>query len=204
MVFDFDGPVRGPTGVAAGAPHATERSEYLESSDLCGTCHEVAGPAGFSESPYTHWLASPAAERKLTCSDCHRTHRREVRYGEGVKLSLDEGTLTIDHSEGGHHFPDGASFLRDVDVVVRYRAEEVLRLPLAAELLAGGMPVLLPTDADRVRLRGIEPGAVRIEAVPRADSACIEVRRFRDDLLDALQLDREEAQAFGCTEPARR
>src|SRR5687768_10011755 len=33
MIWDRDGPVRGPTGVAIGAPHATARSEYLESSD---------------------------------------------------------------------------------------------------------------------------------------------------------------------------
>jgi hypothetical protein len=204
MLWDEDGPVRGPSGIAPGAPHATVRSEYLSSSDLCGTCHDVAGPAGFSESTYTHWSMSPAAQRNLTCSDCHDTHRRAVRYGEGVRLSLADGTLTIDHTEGGHHFPDGASFLRDVDVVVFGGGDELRRIPLAAELLRDEAPVVLPTDADQVMLRGVEAGATRIETEPGAERACVEVRRIRPPLLDALQLeDGSEVQTFGCTEPVR-
>jgi hypothetical protein len=199
MLWNEEGPVRGPTGVAPGAPHATRRSEYLTSSDLCGTCHQVEGPAGFAETPYTHWLHSPAAARKQTCSDCHTTHRRTVPYGEGARLVLGE-TLRIDHSEGGHHFPDGASFLRGVDVVLFDEGVEVDRVPLHAELDDGSRPVVLPTDGVlHVRQRGVEAGTVREMEVQEADSACFELRRFRVEVLDALGLALpEEVQSFGC------
>ncbi len=179
MLFDTGGPVRGPTGARSAAPHATRRSGYLLSSDLCGTCHQVAGPAGFRETPFTHWMSSPAAARNLGCRDCHRTHRRSVDLDAGAHIAVAGGALTIDHSEGGHHFPDGASFLRDFDVVLRREGAEVARFSLGAELFLGETPVVLPTDADRVVLRGIEAGTSRTEVVPEADQACLEVRRYR-------------------------
>jgi hypothetical protein len=194
MIFDRDGPVRGPSGDAPSAPHATARSEYLLSSDLCGTCHEVAGPAGFSESPFTHWRSSPAASRNLTCRECHVTHRRGVPFGEGVRLSFRGEALVIDHSEGGHHFPDGASFLRDVAIVGRSDGAAVERMALGAELFSNGAPVLLPTDADEVVLRAVPAGESRI-AFERAKPGtfCIEVG-IRADVLAELRLERSEAE----------
>jgi hypothetical protein len=198
LIFDRDGPVRGPSGAAPGAPHATERSEYLLSADLCGTCHEVAGPAGFSESPFTHWRSSPAAARNVTCRECHATHRRGVPYGEGVRLSFRGDALAIDHSEGGHHFPDGASFLRDVALVARGAGREE-RIPLGAELFSNGTPVLLPTDADEVLLRAVPPGESRI-AFEKSwpGTFCFEVG-IRKDVAAGLGIaETEEVQSFGC------
>lgn len=71
LVLDLEGPVRGPTGRADDAPHAVEKSGFLMSSDLCGTCHDAKGPAGFSETPYLAWKSSPAAEEGVTCKECH-------------------------------------------------------------------------------------------------------------------------------------
>jgi hypothetical protein len=214
-ILDLDGPVRGPTGKAdSRAPHATKRSEYLTSADLCGTCHEVEGPAGFSESPYTHWRSSPAAAQGLTCSTCHlpdrepapiaalpdlspragRVHApiidREARLHaqiDGDRLNVD-----IDNRAGGHHFPDGASFLRQVDVVVTSGGEVVRRIPLAAELLFDGRPTVLPTDADAVRIRGVPAGTIRTETLPVPEEpieVCLETRRHRPEVLDALGLE---------------
>jgi len=114
-----------------------------------------------------------------------------------VKLSLSRGELTIDHSEGGHHFPDGASFLRDVEIVAGEQ-----RIPLGAQLFRDGAPVVLPTDADRVELRGVEAGTARVETV-QADRVCIEVR-VRRDVVEALHLEGDgEPQTFGCVEEQR-
>jgi hypothetical protein len=201
MIVDRDGPVRGPEGVPA--PHATERSEYLLSADLCGTCHEVAGPAGFSESPYTHWRASPAAERNRTCRDCHATHRREARLGEAIALRIAGDRVVLDHSQGGHHFPDGASFLSDVAVVARDAdGVETARVELGAELFSNGGPVVLPTDADEVVLRAIPAGeAWAVLPAQSGASFCIEVRA-RAEVRTALGLQPDlEVRSAACVAP---
>ncbi len=51
--------------------HKLVRNGFLGSSELCGTCHQIDGPAGFKESPLTHFLASPATAEGTECSDCH-------------------------------------------------------------------------------------------------------------------------------------
>lgn len=72
LVFDLEGPLRGPTGqVDPRAPHGAVRSDFLLSAELCGTCHEILGPGGFEERPFSRWEASPAAARGITCGDCH-------------------------------------------------------------------------------------------------------------------------------------
>lgn len=218
VILDLDGPVRGPTGVVdPQAPHETRRSSYLSSADLCGTCHQVEGPGVFQESPYTHWAASGAPP----CQSCHftprapatiadlprlepragRSHRAAgpddppeaaaALYGGGAKLELVPGGVEIDNRGGGHHFPDGASFLRQLDVVVTARGVETLRVGLAAELVAWDRPA---------RIRGVPAGeVVRLDAA--GDRACFERRRYRPDLLTSLGLDPALAGApttFGC------
>ncbi len=51
--------------------HASRASAFVRSADLCGTCHEVAGPGALVESPYAEWTASPARAAGVTCVDCH-------------------------------------------------------------------------------------------------------------------------------------
>lgn len=77
LVLDLEGPVLGPTGEAdARAAHATEEGGFLQTSELCGTCHTVVGPAGFRESPFAHWEDSPAAGEGTGCADCHMPELR--------------------------------------------------------------------------------------------------------------------------------
>ena len=72
LLIDLDGPVRGPFAYPDTAtPHAVQVTGFIESSDLCGTCHDVEGPPGFHEAPFAHWTRSPAAARGDTCQKCH-------------------------------------------------------------------------------------------------------------------------------------
>ena len=72
MIWALDGPVRGPyDNVDERAPHTVTKGDFLASADLCGTCHDVDGPGGFKESPFEHWLSSPAARDDVTCASCH-------------------------------------------------------------------------------------------------------------------------------------
>lgn len=72
LLFDPWGPVRGPTGVVdPRAPHAVAVGGIANDSALCGTCHDVRGPAGFAETPFAHWAESEAAAEGVGCVDCH-------------------------------------------------------------------------------------------------------------------------------------
>ncbi|HEY5652965.1 MAG TPA: hypothetical protein VIR63_01175, partial [Pontiella sp.] len=66
--------------------HATEKSSFTSSSELCGTCHDVSNPLatddvlneppfsyGIIERTYSEWALSDYAkeETKKTCQSCH-------------------------------------------------------------------------------------------------------------------------------------
>jgi hypothetical protein len=59
----------------AQAPHAWEYSQYHETAEFCGACHNVNHPANGThlEATYTEWKASPYAAEGITCQDCHMT-----------------------------------------------------------------------------------------------------------------------------------
>lgn len=148
LLVDLDGPVRGPTGDAPGAPHATVRSGFLRSSDLCGTCHEVRGPPPFREHPFSRWRQSTAAAAGVGCADCHLSRtpgapgpraarmihapvgfrvgdhaalEALLRAGlaiEGPRVDGDALVLTLAARIDAHAVPDGATFARRIEVVV--------------------------------------------------------------------------------------
>jgi hypothetical protein len=212
LLHDLDGPVRGPVrppgvrSAATGELHPTRASEYLQSADLCGTCHEVDGPAGFSEAPYTHWRASPAAAEGTSCQACHFAAPFGHAPGDLDALASTVARLTLlgvdadgvdvelAHQGTGHPLPDGASFLRTLDVVARWPGGEA-RAGLAARLWLGADEVVVPSEADRVEVRALQPGErrrLRLEGrVPAGAEVevCLEHRRFRPELLVALGLE---------------
>ena len=55
------------------APHATAVSPFHNSSEICGSCHNVAHPGNGLplEQTYSEWQASPQAKAGTTCQDCH-------------------------------------------------------------------------------------------------------------------------------------
>ena len=67
------------------APHPTQKSDYHDSSEFCGTCHDLRSPVknlldedgldtgrGFPEqTTYTEWEQSAFATEGTSCQDCH-------------------------------------------------------------------------------------------------------------------------------------
>ncbi len=55
------------------APHPAEYSEFHESAEICGACHNVDHPANGThlETSYTEWAESPYADEGVVCQDCH-------------------------------------------------------------------------------------------------------------------------------------
>ena len=216
LVLDVSGPVRS-AGASGPSVHATAASGFLTSAKLCGTCHQVDGPAGFSESPFSHWQGSSFAERGVTCADCHMSEtpgvpvERRVSHAprgfdddeagdllaRGARLGVERdgarATVVLENSGAGHNFPDGASFLRELELVVEADGVEVRRWWLSSRLEARGVEVVSPTAADTVVSHALASGEIRRYeldvAVSSTVKACLRFRRYRPDLLADLGLD---------------
>ena len=86
VMGDGDEMLGGFDDARATPAHASRRSGFIRSADLCGTCHEVAGPGALVETPYTEWSRSPARAAGVTCVDCH--------------MSTSPGTTSTAHARG--------------------------------------------------------------------------------------------------------
>ncbi len=159
VVLDWNGPVRGPTG-AAGGPHATTQSDFLTSSSLCGTCHEVAGPPGFRETTFTEWQSSTAAAAGVGCMDCHFDgHTLRGLQAEGAELvaetlllSATSSTLTLTNTNPAHAVPGGAAWSR----LLQIELDNGDTIVLSPRLSHHGQTVRSPLDATEVHTRSLE------------------------------------------------
>lgn len=170
-------PLAGPTGAAAGAPHATRDGDFLRAPDLCGTCHEVTGPRLFVEPTLTEFRASPAAAAGLTCQGCHmprtpdgHTDHRFPGFRDDALLAtalrLDVAPLpgggarvTLTNAGAGHAVPTGATLVRELWVEVDAGDGPRRVIALGADLRdAAGERVTLPTDAATATIATLAPG----------------------------------------------
>lgn len=57
------------------APHAAAYSQFHESAEFCGSCHNVNHPSNgvHLEATYTEWKEGPYAAEGIVCQDCHMT-----------------------------------------------------------------------------------------------------------------------------------
>ncbi|MHB9004632.1 MAG: multiheme c-type cytochrome [Coriobacteriia bacterium] len=55
--------------------HATKYSQFHETAEFCGTCHNVDHPGNgmHLEATYSEWKAGPYARDGIVCQDCHMT-----------------------------------------------------------------------------------------------------------------------------------
>jgi nitrate/TMAO reductase-like tetraheme cytochrome c subunit len=94
--------------------HTSRRSAFTRSAELCGTCHEVAGPGALVETPYTEWLASPARAVGVTCADCHMsvTPGTSGTRATGPAASGGPERPLSDHAFVGPEHPRAGELLR--------------------------------------------------------------------------------------------
>jgi hypothetical protein len=57
------------------APHAAAYSQFHETAEFCGSCHNVNHPTSgvHLEATYTEWKEGPYAAEGIVCQDCHMT-----------------------------------------------------------------------------------------------------------------------------------
>ncbi len=108
------------------APHAAAYSQFHETAEFCGSCHNVNHPSNgvHLEATYTEWKEGPYSAEGIVCQDCHMTPGPGVTKpnpGKAASTGPDrEHIYTMTFAGGNVALGDAA------------RAEE--RLKAAAEL----------------------------------------------------------------------
>jgi hypothetical protein len=144
--------------------HASRRSDFTRSPELCGTCHEVAGPGAFVETPYTEWASSPARAVGVTCVDCHMADDPGVsgaRRATGPAATDGPPRALSDHRFVGPEHPRAGELLRhaaSLSLVEVSRDERSLRVEVTVSNRNGGHA--LPSGARFAREVWIELAAV--------------------------------------------
>ncbi len=115
-VLDLEGPMRGPIDdPEPSAFHESISSPLFQedSSQLCGSCHDVVETTGLNlERPYEEYVESPAFEAGTRCADCHMPYKGDgpiVQGGKdrpqhdhrfiGVDVPLQPGVLTPEQEQ---------------------------------------------------------------------------------------------------------
>ena len=218
VVVKLDAPIAVRT-VPANAPHATSARGFLTSASLCGTCHEVRGPAHLDEPTLSEYRAADTRGED-ECVSCHfeEGHRfsgLEPRWGgttaeveEGTRsaqrllqraLSLEVAGTTVRLTNVGatHGVPTGMTAMRDVwvDVTVRDAQGALVKFPRVIELGARLEGSALFTDATAIVPRSLAAGQRREWQAPGVVvEASLHARAYRDEALEALGLGSMAAQ----------
>jgi hypothetical protein len=88
LVVDTTRPISGPfTNPVPTPAHGSEAYGFLESPDLCGTCHQVTGPNLFREPTLSEFESSPAASGGATCATCHMPALASAPVAVGSSVS---------------------------------------------------------------------------------------------------------------------
>jgi hypothetical protein len=161
--------VLGGFDARATTAHTSQRSAFTRSAELCGTCHEVAGPGALVETPYTEWLASPARAVGVTCADCHMsvTPGTSGARATGPAASGGPERPLSDHAFVGPEHPRAGELLRRAaSMELALRGREGSWLHVEVTVLNRNAGHALPSGARFARevwveLAAVDDGGVR-------------------------------------------
>jgi hypothetical protein len=152
LVVDTTQPVTGPFSDPLPTPaHGSRTYDFLESPDLCGTCHQLTGPKLFHETTLTEFESSPQAASGATCRECHLPPVASGPIATGASAARPR----VDHSFAGIDPAWGAS--ASAAAASRARTLSLLRsaLTLTAVASDGGYDVTLTNHAAHAVPTGI-------------------------------------------------
>jgi hypothetical protein len=152
LVVDTTQPVSGPFSDPAPTPaHGSRTYDFLESSDLCGTCHELTGPKLFHETTLTEFETSSQAASGATCRECHLPPVASGPIATGASSARSK----VDHSFAGIDPAWGASASAAATSQARTLALLQSALSLTAVARRGGYDVTLTNHAAHAVPTGI-------------------------------------------------
>lgn len=194
-VVDPGGPVLGGDGVEAlTAPHDLAPGALLGRSELCGSCHEVAAPLGFSEHLFSDWEATASGQ---DCVDCHLLPPGEL----ALSLEARPGGAILREVAGGHGAPAGFSALELVALEAWRDGQLLERVELGAELRLDGRRTFDPLGADVVVEQGLGAGEALVLGLPAADEVCLVRQERHPELSALLGLDEAPRETLVCVQP---
>lgn len=96
----------GPFSDTKSEEHATEHSEFVQSPELCGSCHDVfAYPSLQIEQAFTEYSTSPSAAQGQRCQDCHMSPNPGVDEPRPMgPIAVVEGKTYPDRPVSSHFF----------------------------------------------------------------------------------------------------
>ncbi len=64
----------GPRGTGNSPEHEIKKSDFLQTAEFCGTCHNEMSPYGvWVKSTHLEWKEGPYSKQGVQCQDCHMT-----------------------------------------------------------------------------------------------------------------------------------
>ena len=64
----------GPRGTGESPEHQIQKSEFIQTAEFCGTCHNEKDPYGiWVKSTHLEWKEGPYSKQGVQCQDCHMT-----------------------------------------------------------------------------------------------------------------------------------
>ncbi len=133
--------------------HATQRSSFLLSSELCGTCHRFAHPASgrVIQDTYAEWKQSPYARAGTRCQDCHMPPYAG-KVAEGAK---ERAELHAHAFRGGH--TDIIRRAASLNLTAQWKkANQKDALQVLVEVTNSGAGHLIPTGIPGIREMWVE------------------------------------------------
>jgi nitrate/TMAO reductase-like tetraheme cytochrome c subunit len=172
------------------APHAAEYSQFHETAEFCGACHNVNHPANGThlEATYAEWSESPYADEGVVCQDCHMTPGpgvTEPNPGKAAGMGPDrEHIFTMTFAGGNVGLGDSALAEANLKAAATLELEapevqETGDVSIKATITNVGAGHYLPTGLTEVRQMWLEVTAL--------DEAGNELLRERRDFGTVLK-----------------
>jgi len=100
------GEITGPYDSPFTEGHESIQSDFVQSAELCGSCHDVFNYPGLRiEEAYTEYSSSPAKDMGLTCQDCHMgSVPGAVSSRPTEPIAVVEGKTYPDRPRSSHRF----------------------------------------------------------------------------------------------------
>ncbi len=78
--------------------HDTKQSDFIQSAEFCGTCHNEKSPYGvWVKSTYLEWKEGPYSKQGVVCQDCH------MPKGPGKNAKMSNEDMVAMHLFHGAH-----------------------------------------------------------------------------------------------------
>jgi hypothetical protein len=136
--------------------HDTQYSAFIQSSELCATCHDEQSPYGaWVKETYREWKGSPYGQKGIRCQDCHMYHAP----GKSAKAGKQRDDIAH-HVFHGPHFNN--KLAGSVDLAIYVKKPEVTRgskVKIRTALFNGKVGHRFPSGASEERMLWLEVNA---------------------------------------------